>query len=76
MCKKDDLCVDGNPLTNLNTFEGDNWIATNDNTNSWMTFNTADNRKCKSHEQVAGAPPSWGTTSAPYAFNRATKCCF
>jgi hypothetical protein len=75
LCNNADLCVGGAPLKNLNTFKDDNWIATGDSANSWMTYNSAGNRTCKTHEQVAGAPPAWSTTTGPDGWNRAAKCC-
>jgi hypothetical protein len=75
LCNNADLCIGGAPLANLNTFAGDNWIATGDSIDSWLTYNSADNRKCKTHVQVAGAPPAWGTTNGPDGWNRAAKCC-
>ena len=73
LCNNAELCVGGNPPASLNKFAGDNWIATGDNTNSWLTFSPG--RACKSHEQVAGAPPAWGTINGPDGWTRAAKCC-
>jgi len=54
LCKSNEMCVNGNPLTDLDTFGAvDNWFAVGDATNEWQTYNRSDNRLCKTHTQVA-----------------------
>jgi hypothetical protein len=76
LCSSKELCPSNQPITNLNTFGGaDNWTAVNDKQNEWLTYATFDNRLCKTHTQVAGGVPGWGTTKNAGGWFRAAKCC-
>ena len=78
ICSIQDLCPSGRPRSNLDKFGNtDNWIAVNNAENEWLTFNRAGNRLCKSHTQVAGQKPAWGTQpdARGFGFTRAVKCC-
>ena len=56
----------------------DNWFAVGDRTNEWMTYGFVGHtwRQCKTHTQIAGSVPSWGSSRAAQPFIRAAKCCF
>ena len=78
LCHSSTLCVDGSPLADLDTFGAlDNWIAVKDKENEWFTYNRAGDRLCKTHTQVAGVLPAWGTNpdATGLGFSRAVKCC-
>jgi hypothetical protein len=76
LCSSKELCSSNQPIANMNIFGGaDNWMAVNDKQNEWLTYNTADNRLCKTHTQVVNYLPAWGTSKSPNAFYRAAKCC-
>ena len=79
LCKSTELCSavpGGTPNSMLNQFGiGDNWIAISDAANEWLTYATFDSRVCKTHTQVAGAVPGWGTDNINHGFARAAKCC-
>lgn len=79
LCSAAELCPDGRPRPGLDKFgRADNWIAVNNAPNEWVTFNRAGNRLCKTHTQVAGTTPAWGTQSDArgQGFERAAECCF
>jgi hypothetical protein len=79
LCSAAELCPDGRPRPGLDKFgRADNWIAVNNAPNEWVTFNRAGNRLCKTHTQVAGTTPAWGTQSNArgQGFERAAECCF
>jgi hypothetical protein len=79
LCSAAELCPDGRPRAGLDKFgHTDNWIAVNNAQNEWVTFNRADNRLCKTHTQVAGSTPAWGTqaNARGQGFRRAAECCF
>ena len=60
------------------SFSEDNWIAVADKPNEWLTLATnAQNpgRYCKTHTEVAGSTPGWGSSNAPDSFMRLAKCC-
>ncbi len=79
LCSAAELCPDGRPRPGLDKFgHTDNWIAVNNAPNEWVTFNRAGNRLCKTHTQVAGTTPAWGTQSNArgQGFERAAECCF
>ncbi len=79
LCSADELCPNGHPRPGLDKFgRTDNWIAVNNAQNEWVTFNRAGNRLCKTHTQVAGSTPAWGTQSNArgQGFERAAECCF
>jgi len=56
-------------------FPGDNWIAVGDTQNEWLTLNRGDNRYCKTHKEVAGYLPAWGSNRDPSGWERLAKCC-
>jgi hypothetical protein len=79
LCSAAELCPDGRPRAGLDKFGAtDNWIAVNNAPNEWVTFNRAGNRLCKTHTQVAGSTPAWGTqaNARGQGFRRAAECCF
>jgi len=79
LCSAAELCPDGTPRAGLDKFgQVDNWIAVNNAQNEWVTFNRAGNRLCKTHTQVAGSTPAWGTqaNARGQGFRRAAECCF
>jgi len=57
------------------SFPGDNWIAVSDSDNEWLTLNQAGGRYCKTHTEVAGGTPGWGTTRTAGSWERLAKCC-
>lgn len=76
LCTSGEMCFSNEPIPRLNVFGGaDNWMAVSDKPNEWVTYATFDNRKCKTHTQVAGTTPGWGNTKTSYNFYRAAKCC-
>ena len=79
LCSAAELCPNGQPRAGLDKFGAtDNWIAVDNSPNEWVTFNRAGNRLCKTHTQVAGTTPSWGTqaNARGQGFQRAAECCF
>jgi hypothetical protein len=79
LCSAAELCPGGRPRAGLDVFgQTDNWIAVNNAPNEWVTFNRAGNRLCKTHTQVAGSTPAWGTqaNARGQGFTRAAECCF
>ena len=76
LCNSKELCPSNQPIAELNIFSGaDNWMAVNDKSNEWLTYNTAGGRLCKTHTQVANVLPGWGDSKGANAFYRAAKCC-
>lgn len=76
ICSSRDLCKDGKPIADLDIFGStDNWIAVSDKENEWFTYNRAGNRLCKTHTEVDGRLPFWGTTKNARGWARAVKCC-
>ena len=82
LCTKNDLCSGTNPRDAAwSTYFGsdDNWVAIRDAENEWVTFSQAlyagGVRQCKTHTQIAGSTPSWGTQTDPWGFYRAGRCC-
>jgi hypothetical protein len=60
------------------SFPTDNWIAVADKPNEWLSLTTnAQNpgRYCKTHTEVAGSTPGWGSSNAPGSWMRLAKCC-
>lgn len=55
------------------SFPTDNWIAVADKPNEWLTFTPG--RYCKTHTEVAGSTPSWGSSREPGQWMRLAKCC-
>jgi len=79
LCSAAELCRNGRPRPGLDKFgRTDNWIAVNNAPNEWITFTRAHNRLCKTHTQIAGSTPAWGTQSNArgQGFKRAAECCF
>jgi len=79
LCFSNEIC-DMTQRTVINpeltsSFPDDNWIAVGDSTNEWLTLNHGDNRYCKTHTEVAGQRPAWGTSEAPAGWERLAKCC-
>ncbi|MCB9548577.1 MAG: hypothetical protein H6706_22455 [Myxococcales bacterium] len=65
LCKRGALCQGGKPLAGSPA--GDVWVATGDGPNTWISVGQAQPaRTCKSHVEVAGSPPAWGTQSGPF----------
>jgi len=76
LCSSKEMCPSNQPISELNVFGGsDNWMAVSDKPNQWVTYNTAENRTCKVHDQVVPYLPGWGNTKDPIGFYRAAKCC-
>jgi len=70
------MCPSGQPLSNFDTFGGaDNWMAVGDRDNEWVTYNRAGGRLCKTHTQVAGTTPGWGSSNGGGGWYRGVKCC-
>jgi len=60
------------------SFPTDNWIAVADKSNEWLTLATQQQipgRYCKTHTEVAGSTPGWGSSNAPGSWMRLAKCC-
>lgn len=78
LCRSSDIC-DKNRRVHMagltSAFSNDNWIAVGDKENEWLTLNQADGRYCKTHTEVAGSVPGWGTSTAPGNWERLAKCC-
>ena len=79
LCHSSEIC-DMQQRTVINpeltsTFPGDNWIAVGDNPNEWLTLNRDGGRYCKTHTEVTGGLPSWGTTTGSSNMERLAKCC-
>jgi hypothetical protein len=78
LCRSSDICNKSRQvsMTGLTSaFTNDNWIAVGDKDNEWLTLNRGGDRYCKTHTEVAGSVPAWGTTAAPGAWERLAKCC-
>lgn len=85
LCNSNEMCTNGTPLSNLNTFgNNDNWFAVGDTPNQWQTYNpvvtgetgTPSSRLCKTYSQVVpGVMPPWSDKNDPIGFYRAAKCC-
>jgi hypothetical protein len=80
LCQSSELCDMGTRTVNnpgiTTSFPGDNWIAVGDSDNEWLTLNRAEGRYCKTHTEVAGGKPSWGTTrNNSSSYERLAKCC-
>ena len=60
------------------SFPTDNWIAVADKPNEWLTLATnaqIPGRYCKTHTEVAGSTPNWGSSREPGPWMRLAKCC-
>jgi len=78
LCRSSDICNKSRQVAMAgltSAFTNDNWIAVGDKDNEWLTLNRAGDRYCKTHTEVAGSVPSWGTSAAPGAWERLAKCC-
>jgi len=76
LCSASQMCPSNQPIPDANVFDGkDNWMAVGDKQNQWITYNTAENRLCKVHDQVVPFLPGWGNTTDPVPFFRGAKCC-
>ena len=76
LCNSNEMCPSGQPLSNFDTFGGaDNWMAVGDRDNEWITYNRAEGRLCKTHTQVAGSTPGWGSSNGGGGWYRGVKCC-
>ena len=67
------------PPSALDIPQHDSWIAVGDSENEWLTFRRGwNNRICKTHTQVGGSKPNWGTsnfTGTSGDMYRAGLCC-
>lgn len=82
LCNRGEMCKNNAPDGILQSmFKNtagvllDNWFAVGDAQNEWGTYNTAGNRTCKTHTEVAGSKPGWSGKEADKHFFRAAKCC-
>jgi hypothetical protein len=78
LCRSSDICNKSRQVAMAgltSAFTNDNWIAVGDKDNEWLTLNRAGDRYCKTHTEVAGSVPSWGTSAAPGGWERLAKCC-
>ena len=82
LCQSTEICDDTTreviqpELTT--SFPTDNWIAVADKPNEWLTLATPQQipgRYCKTHTEVAGSTPSWGSSKNPGSWARLAKCC-
>jgi hypothetical protein len=76
LCQSGDFCTDQVPPSGIDIPEHDSWIAVGDSENEWLTFRS--DRTCKTHTEVTGAKPSWGTSSLNYTYGgwyHAGICC-
>ena len=78
VCNASEICSNNGAAPNeLQVFgSNDNWVAVGDKPNEWITLSAGD-RYCKTHSQVAGDVPTWGTSNsnAQTTWDRAVKCC-
>ena len=78
LCRSNDICNKSRQVSMAgltSAFTNDNWIAVGDKDNEWLTLNRGGDRYCKTHTEVAGSVPSWGTSAAPGGWERLAKCC-
>lgn len=82
LCNRGEMCKNNKPDGILQSmFKNtagvllDNWFAVGDAQNEWGTYNTAGNRTCKTHTEVAGSTPAWGNKKDAGNYFRAAKCC-
>jgi len=78
LCRSSDICNKSRQVGMAgltSAFTNDNWIAVGDKDNEWLTLNRAGDRYCKTHTEVAGSVPAWGTSAAPGNWERLAKCC-
>ena len=79
LCSSETFCTNYVPPSALDIPEHDSWIAVGDSENEWLTFRRGwNNRICKTHTEVAGSKPSWGTsnfTGTTGDMYRAGLCC-
>jgi hypothetical protein len=75
LCSASEMCPNGQPITVLNSFSVDNWIAVNDEYNQWVTYFNFSHSLCKTHSQLANSLPTWGIGTGVAVFARAAMCC-
>jgi len=76
ICSVAELCPNGQADPSLEHIYGaQNWVAAGDSYNEWITFNRAGDRVCKTHTEIEGDKPAWGTQPDVVDFFRSVKCC-
>ena len=79
LCSSGNFCTDRIPPSGIDIPDGDSWIAVGDSENEWFTFRRGwGDRICKTHTEVAGSKPGWGTstcTGSACAMRRGGICC-
>jgi hypothetical protein len=79
LCKSESFCTDYVPPSAIDIPQHDSWIAVGDSENEWLTFRRGwNNRICKTHTEVAGTKPDWGTSTITVTSGdmyRAGLCC-
>ena len=79
LCSSGNFCTDRIPPSGIDIPDGDSWIAVGDAENEWFTFRRGwGDRICKTHTEVAGSKPGWGTTTctgSACAMRRGGICC-
>jgi len=77
LCTRDQLCDGGQPV--MGSPSGDVWAATGEGANTWVSVGTAyPDRMCKTHTEVIGSRPGWGTQTGPQVHTgqqTAFRCC-
>jgi hypothetical protein len=64
LCTSGNFCTSRDPPTGIDIPLHDSWIAVGDSENEWFTFRRGwGDRICKTHTEVAGSKPGWGTSS-------------
>ena len=53
----------------------DMWIPIKDSENEWLNINTDTDRICKTHTEVAGSKPTWGTSGQTQPYKGPVYCC-
>ena len=78
LCRSNDICNKSRQVSMAgltSAFTNDNWIAVGDKDNEWLTLNRGGDQYCKTHTEVAGSVPAWGTSAEPGNWERLAKCC-
>jgi len=81
LCLSQNFCTDRVPPSAIDIPDNDSWIAVGDSENEWFTFRRGwGDRICKTHTEVAGSKPTWGTSTVTYTSGggdmyRAGLCC-
>ena len=80
LCTRDEVCTGGIPV--YGTVAGDVWLATatdEDFENTWVSVGRElPDRMCKTHQEVTGRYPLWGTRTGPEPVTgerSAFRCC-